>query len=121
LPSSFYGVSTIRAASSASCHTVATSGEGHRAGADAQGATADHLSDRGQLGQDVAYELQQRASDSEPTMPGSRDKGGETMRAEEGDETIDELADEAAKAKKELRESTETGEKVQKQEKAADK
>jgi hypothetical protein len=60
-------------------------------------------------------------SDSEPTMPGSRNKGGETMRAEEGDETIGELADEAAKAKKELRESTETGEKVQKQEKAADK
>jgi hypothetical protein len=38
------------------------------------------------------------------------------MRAEEGDETIGELADEAAKTKKELRESTETGEKVQKQE-----
>ena len=38
------------------------------------------------------------------------------MRAEEGDETIGELADEAAKAKKELRESTDTGEKVQKQE-----
>jgi hypothetical protein len=38
------------------------------------------------------------------------------MRAEEGDESIDELADEAAKAKKELRESTETGEKVQRQE-----
>ena len=36
------------------------------------------------------------------------------MRAEEGDETIGELADEAAKTKKELRESTETGEKVQK-------
>jgi hypothetical protein len=41
------------------------------------------------------------------------------MRAEEGDETIGELADEAAKTKKELRESTETGEKVQKQEKNA--
>ena len=39
------------------------------------------------------------------------------MRAEEGDETIGELADEAAKTKKELRESTETGEKVQKQRK----
>ena len=37
------------------------------------------------------------------------------MRAEEGDESIDELADEAAKTKKELRESTETGEKVQRQ------
>jgi hypothetical protein len=41
------------------------------------------------------------------------------MRAEEGDETIGELADEAAKTKKELRESTETGAKVQKQEKNA--
>jgi hypothetical protein len=39
------------------------------------------------------------------------------MRAEEGDESIEELADEAAKAKKELRESTDTGEQVQKQEK----
>ncbi len=38
------------------------------------------------------------------------------MRAEEGDETVDELADEAAKAKKELRESTETGKKVQESE-----
>jgi hypothetical protein len=37
------------------------------------------------------------------------------MRAEEGDESIDELADEAAKTKKELRESTETGAKVQRQ------
>jgi hypothetical protein len=35
------------------------------------------------------------------------------VRAEEGDETVEELADEAAKAKKELRESTKTGEKVQ--------
>jgi hypothetical protein len=35
------------------------------------------------------------------------------VRAEEGDETVDELADEAAKAKKELKESTETGKKVQ--------
>jgi hypothetical protein len=41
------------------------------------------------------------------------------MRAEEGDETIGELADEAAKTKKELRESTETGEKVQKQQEHA--
>ncbi|WIM86553.1 hypothetical protein PT015_16860 [Candidatus Mycobacterium wuenschmannii] len=38
------------------------------------------------------------------------------MRAEEGDESVDELAEEAAKAKKELRETTETGAKVQKQE-----
>jgi hypothetical protein len=43
------------------------------------------------------------------------------MRAEEGDESIDELADEAAKAKKELRESTETGEKVHRQEGRAGK
>jgi hypothetical protein len=43
------------------------------------------------------------------------------MRAEEGDETIGELAGDAAKAKKELRESTETGEKVQKEEKGAEK
>ncbi|HEX4390829.1 MAG TPA: hypothetical protein VH084_04700 [Mycobacterium sp.] len=43
------------------------------------------------------------------------------MRAEEGDESIDELADEAAKAKKELRESTDTGEKVQRQEGRAGK
>jgi hypothetical protein len=35
------------------------------------------------------------------------------VRAEEGDETVAELADEAAKAKKELKESTETGKKVQ--------
>ncbi|MDT5322571.1 MAG: hypothetical protein QOD88_5093, partial [Mycobacterium sp.] len=39
------------------------------------------------------------------------------LRAEEGDESIDEMADEAAKAKKELRESTEAGEKVQHQSK----
>jgi hypothetical protein len=39
------------------------------------------------------------------------------MRAEEGDETIDEMADDAAKTKKELRDSTETGAKVQSQEK----
>lgn len=42
------------------------------------------------------------------------------MRAEEGDETVGEMADEAAKTKKELRESTDTGEKVQKQEENAD-
>ena len=35
------------------------------------------------------------------------------MRAEEGDESIGELADEAAKAKKELKESTEAGARVQ--------
>ncbi len=43
------------------------------------------------------------------------------MRAEEGDESVGELADDAAKAKKELRDSTETGKKVQKQQKDADK
>ena len=37
------------------------------------------------------------------------------MRAEEGDESIDELADEAKKTQKELRESTDAGEKVQKE------
>ena len=35
------------------------------------------------------------------------------MRAEEGDESVDELADEAAKAKRQLRENTETGKQVQ--------
>jgi hypothetical protein len=44
-----------------------------------------------------------------------------TMRAEEGDETIGEMADEAAKTKKELRDSTETGAEVQKQQKDAGK
>ncbi|HEY9303475.1 MAG TPA: hypothetical protein VIO95_04200 [Mycobacterium sp.] len=39
------------------------------------------------------------------------------MRAEEGDETVEELADEAAKAKNELKESTETGKKVQEESK----
>ena len=43
------------------------------------------------------------------------------LRAEEGDESIDELAVEAAKAKKELRESTEAGEKVQRQSKDSTK
>jgi hypothetical protein len=43
------------------------------------------------------------------------------MRAEEGDESIDELADEAAETKKELRESTETGAKVQRQQGRAGK
>ncbi len=41
------------------------------------------------------------------------------MRAEEGDESVGEMADEAAKTKKELRESTDTGEKVQKEEEDA--
>jgi hypothetical protein len=35
------------------------------------------------------------------------------MRAEEGDESVDELADEAAQAKKQLRVNTESGKKVQ--------
>ena len=35
------------------------------------------------------------------------------MRAEEGDETVEELADEAAKTRNELKESTETGKQVQ--------
>lgn len=35
------------------------------------------------------------------------------MRAEEGDESVDELADEAAQAKKQLRDHTESGKKVQ--------
>jgi len=35
------------------------------------------------------------------------------LRAEEGDESVEELADEAAKAKKQLRESTTTGKRVQ--------
>jgi hypothetical protein len=43
------------------------------------------------------------------------------MRAEEGDESINELADDAAKAKKELRESTESGEDAQKQQGDASK
>jgi hypothetical protein len=37
------------------------------------------------------------------------------LRAEEGDESITDLADEAAKAKKELRENTTTGKQVQEQ------
>jgi hypothetical protein len=43
------------------------------------------------------------------------------VRAEEGDESIGELADEAAKAKKELTESTETGAKVQEEAKDSGK
>ena len=39
------------------------------------------------------------------------------MRAEEGDESVKDYAKEAAETKKELRESTETGEKVQKTDK----
>jgi len=35
------------------------------------------------------------------------------MRAEEGDESIDEMADEAAKTNKELKETTEAGKKAQ--------
>jgi hypothetical protein len=35
------------------------------------------------------------------------------VRAEEGDQSIDELADDAAKAKKKLKESTEAGAEVQ--------
>jgi hypothetical protein len=41
------------------------------------------------------------------------------MRAEEGDESVGEMADEAAKTKKELRDSTDTGAKVQKEEEDA--
>jgi hypothetical protein len=41
------------------------------------------------------------------------------MRAEEGDETVEELADEAAKTKNELKESTETGKKVQEESKGS--
>ena len=44
-----------------------------------------------------------------------------TVRAEEGDESIDELANESAKTKKELRESTETGAKVQRESKDSGK
>jgi hypothetical protein len=43
------------------------------------------------------------------------------MRAEEGDESVNELADDAAKAKKELRESTESGADAQKQQGDASK
>jgi hypothetical protein len=39
------------------------------------------------------------------------------LRAEEGDESVDELADEAAKAKKQLRETTQTGKQVQEESK----
>ncbi|BBY06216.1 hypothetical protein [Mycobacterium noviomagense] len=42
------------------------------------------------------------------------------MRAEEGDESVKDFADEARDAKKELRESTETGKKVQKQSETSD-
>ena len=44
-----------------------------------------------------------------------------TLRAEEGDESIDELADAAAKTKKELRVSTEAGENVQQESKDSGK
>jgi len=43
------------------------------------------------------------------------------MRAEEGDETVDELADEAAKAKKQLKESTTTGKRVQEETRDTDR
>jgi hypothetical protein len=43
------------------------------------------------------------------------------VRAEEGDETVEELADEAKQTKNELRESTETGKKVQEEAQGADK
>ncbi|WP_157011455.1 hypothetical protein [Mycobacterium celatum] len=42
------------------------------------------------------------------------------MRAEEGDETVDELADEAKQAKQELKESTATGKKVQEESEDSD-
>jgi hypothetical protein len=48
-------------------------------------------------------------------------EGGANVRAEEGDESIGELADEAAKAKKELKESTETGAEVQEEAKDSGK
>jgi hypothetical protein len=43
------------------------------------------------------------------------------VRAEEGDETVDELADEAAKTKKRLRETTQTGKQVQEESEDPDK
>ncbi|MBV8180594.1 MAG: hypothetical protein JO045_17700 [Mycobacterium sp.] len=43
------------------------------------------------------------------------------MRAEEGDESINDLADEAAKTKQELRENTSTGKQVQEQDKQEQK
>ena len=51
-------------------------------------------------------------------MTGSREEkpsrsNGDIVRAEEGDETVKGLADEAGEAKKELKESTATGKKVQ--------
>ncbi|GBE64122.1 hypothetical protein MFM001_05840 [Mycobacterium sp. MFM001] len=45
----------------------------------------------------------------------------EAMRAEEGDETVDEIADEAKDAKQELKESTEAGKKVQQESDDSDK
>jgi hypothetical protein len=57
----------------------------------------------------MAFSLCRPACDSAPSMTGSPID----MRAEEGDETVDELADEAAKTKKQLREHTETGKQVQ--------
>ena len=57
----------------------------------------------------MAFSLCRPACDSAPSMMGSPID----MRAEEGDETVDELADEAAKAKKQLRDNTTTGKQVQ--------
>jgi hypothetical protein len=54
-----------------------------------------------------------RAEGSSTTQLGN--EGGAIVRAEEGDESIGELAGEAAEAKKELKESTEAGAKVQQQ------
>lgn len=42
------------------------------------------------------------------------------MRAEEGDESVKELADEAGQAKEELKESTDTGKKVQQEQEKSD-
>ncbi|OBI53796.1 hypothetical protein A5707_11120 [Mycobacterium kyorinense] len=50
-------------------------------------------------------------SDSPPLLAGNPNR----MRAEEGDETVKGLADEAEKTKKELRDSTTTGKKAQEQ------
>jgi hypothetical protein len=42
-------------------------------------------------------------------------EGGRNLAREEGDESIDDPTDEAAKTKKELRENTSTGKQVQEQ------
>ncbi len=46
---------------------------------------------------------------------------GDIVRAEEGDESVKELAEEAEEAKKELKESTTTGKKVQEESESDDK